>query len=218
VVVDLPHATQVKLLRVLEERKVLRVGGLTARNVDVRFIAATHRDVERDASGGRFRSDLYYRLNGITLTVPPLRERRADIAPLAQRFLVANSHALRRESVPRISPQVQQLLVDYAWPGNIRELRNVIERGVLLCDGDELLPSHLPQKMTDAAPPTTPTLEADPRARLLQQIEDVERSRVIDALERSGHNQTKAAELLGISRRTLVTRLGTYDLPRPRRR
>jgi two-component system response regulator AtoC len=216
---DLPPATQVKLLRVLEERKVLRVGGLSARSVDVRFIAATHRDVEQDANRGRFRSDLYYRLNGITLTVPPLRQRRADIVPLAERFLLATSHGLKRATPPAISAEARAVLVDYAWPGNIRELRNVIERGVLLCDGDELLPMHLPPKMISEPVPASPAaLETDPRARLLQQIEEVERTRLVEALRRCGGNQTQAAELLGISRRTLVTRLGEYDLPRPRRR
>jgi DNA-binding NtrC family response regulator len=221
---DLPASIQVKLLRVLEERKVLRVGGLSPRSVDVRFIAATHRDVERDSNAGRFRSDLYYRLNGITLTVPPLRERRADIVPIAERFILASSRALRRAVPPAISAAAHQLMMDYAWPGNIRELRNVIERGVLLCDGDELLPLHLPPKMQSApspapAPvPASEVLDVDPRARLMQQIAEVERTRLVEALRRCGGNQTQAAELLGISRRTLVTRLGTYDLPRPRRR
>jgi DNA-binding NtrC family response regulator len=214
---ELPLATQVKLLRVLEERKVLRVGGREARSVDVRFISATHRDVEHEAEQGRFRSDLYYRLNGITLSVPPLRERSADIAELARQFIAASSGGLQRRQPPRLSSAALEALLAYAWPGNIRELRNVIERAVLLCDGDEIGVAQLPSKMTSVAAKVE-SPEADPRARLLQQIEDVERARVKDALARCGGNQTQAAELLGISRRTLLTRLDQYDLPRPRKR
>jgi DNA-binding NtrC family response regulator len=213
---ELPPATQVKLLRVLEERKVMRVGGRVAHSVDVRFISATHRDVEREAESGAFRSDLYYRLNGITLHVPPLRERKADIARLAQEFIATGGRAMQRRP-PRLSSAALEVLLAYGWPGNIRELRNVIERAVLLCDQDEIRVADLPSKMASApAPKATP--ELDPRAQLLQQIEEVERARVKEALARCGGNQTQAAELLGISRRTLVTRLAQYDLPRPRKR
>jgi DNA-binding NtrC family response regulator len=221
---ELPPATQVKLLRVLEERKVLRVGGRSARSVDVRFVAATHRDVEREAERGGFRSDLYYRLNGITLHVPPLRARRGDVAQLAARFIAQSAGALKRPCTPALSSAALEVLQSYAWPGNIRELRNVIERGVLLCDGAEITPAHLPPKMCNAVtggearPNSVDPAAGDPRAQLLRQIEDVERARVVEALARCGGNQTQAAEQLGISRRTLVTRLQTYDLPRPRKR
>jgi DNA-binding NtrC family response regulator len=216
---ELPPATQVKLLRVLEERKVMRVGGRVAHSVDVRFISATHRDVEREAESGGFRSDLYYRLNGITLDVPPLRERKADIARLANEFIASNSRATQRKP-PRLSSGALDVLLAYAWPGNIRELRNVVERAVLLCDQDEIRVADLPSKMASAPPPASSASKADldPRAQLLQQIEEVERARVKEALARCGGNQTQAAELLGISRRTLVTRLSQYDLPRPRKR
>jgi DNA-binding NtrC family response regulator len=213
---ELPPATQVKLLRVLEERKVLRVGGRVARSVDVRFISATHRDVEREAEAGGFRSDLYYRLNGITLSVPPLRDRKADIARLAHEFMASSCRTSRR-APPRLSSAALEVLLAYAWPGNIRELRNVIERAVLLCEQDEIRVADLPSKMA-STPPAASKPELDPRAQLLQQIEEVERARVKDALARCGGNQTQAAELLGISRRTLVTRLAQYDLPRPRKR
>jgi DNA-binding NtrC family response regulator len=213
---ELPPATQVKLLRVLEERKVMRVGGRVAHGIDVRFISATHRDVEREAESGGFRSDLYYRLNGITLNVPPLRERKADIARLANEFISSNSRATQRKP-PRLSSAALEVLLAYAWPGNIRELRNVVERAVLLCDQDEIRVADLPSKMASAPPPASKP-DLDPRAQLLQQIEEVERARVKEALARCGGNQTQAAELLGISRRTLVTRLSQYDLPRPRKR
>jgi two-component system response regulator AtoC len=214
---ELPPATQVKLLRVLEERKVLRVGGRVARSVDVRFISATHRDVEREAESGSFRSDLYYRLNGIALQVPPLRERKTDIAQLAREFIAMTCRASQGRRSPQLSDAALEALLAYAWPGNIRELRNVIERAVLLCDQDEIRVADLPPKMASAPPPASKP-DVDPRAQLLQQIEEVERARVKDALARCGGNQTQAAELLGISRRTLVTRLAQYDLPRPRKR
>ena len=212
---ELSSATQVKLLRVLEDRKVMRVGGRSARAIDVRFVAATHRDVEREVERGNFRQDLYFRLNGVSLAVPPLRERPADVAPLAERFAVASCRAMRRPA-PRFSDEVLGALRAYRWPGNIRELRNVIERAVLLCDGAELLPAHLPPALTSDA--RAPTNDAGPRERLLIEMERLERQRTIDALASCAGNQTQAAELLGISRRTLVTRLSQYDLPRPRKR
>jgi two-component system response regulator AtoC len=217
---ELPPSVQVKLLRVLEERKVLRVGGRAARAIDIRLVSATNRDLEREVERGQFRSDLYYRLNGIAFTVPPLRERKGDIAPLVQGFIAGACRSLARSDTPRVSDAALRCLAEYAWPGNIRELRNVVERAVLLCDGPELSPAHLPGKLT--SPPLPPSsgaeAEPDPRARLLREIEEFDRERIIDALARCAGNQTQAAELLGISRRTLVTRLGLYDLPRPRRR
>jgi len=218
---ELPPSTQVKLLRVLENRKVQRVGATTARDVDVRFVSATNREVEDESGLGDFRQDLFFRLNGISLTVPPLRERALDLAPLAAHFIAGACLSVERNSVPRLSDDALAVLKRYAWPGNIRELRNVIERAVLLCDGDAIQPAHLPPKLTAMRGPsttTTTTTDLDPRARLLQQMEQIERDRVIEALTSCAGNQTQAAELLGISRRTLVTRLGQYELPRPRKR
>jgi DNA-binding NtrC family response regulator len=183
----------------------------------VRFVSATNRDIEAASEQGAFRQDLYFRLNGISLTVPPLRERPLDVAPLAERFIAASCRAIQRAETPRLSAEALALLQAYAWPGNIRELRNVLERAVLLCDGGALLPAHLPAKFVDARPAPSP-IGTDPRARLVQEMERIERERVIDALARCAGNQTQAAELLGISRRTLVTRLGAFDLPRPRKR
>ncbi|HET6337093.1 MAG TPA: sigma-54 dependent transcriptional regulator [Polyangiales bacterium] len=211
---ELPHATQVKLLRVLEERKVLRVGGRTARSLDIRLVAATHRDLEAAIDHGEFRADLYYRLNGIALNVPPLRERKADIEALARHFVARAARESRRENVPQLSEPVLRVLLAYHWPGNIRELRNVLERAVLLCDGDELTLAHLPPKL--AQPPAAGPEREDELAQLSRRMEEVERQRIIDALTRCGGNQTQAAELLGVSRRTLVTRLSQYNLPRPR--
>jgi two-component system response regulator AtoC len=210
----------VKLLRVLEERKVLRVGGRAARAIDIRLVSATNRDLEREVERGQFRADLYYRLNGIAFTVPPLRERTGDIAPLVQGFIAGACRSVARSDAPRVSDAVLRCLAEYAWPGNIRELRNVVERAVLLCDGSELSLAHLPGKLTSPPRPASSGAEAEPdaRARLLREIEEFDRERIVDALARCAGNQTQAAELLGVSRRTLVTRLGLYDLPRPRRR
>jgi DNA-binding NtrC family response regulator len=212
---ELPLSTQVKLLRVLEDKKVMRVGGRTTRAVDVRFVSATHRDIEHDVERGVFRQDLYFRLSGITVNVPPLRDRARDIPPLVDRFVAASCRSVHRSPAPRVSPEALAILLRYAWPGNIRELRNVVERAVLLCEGDQLLPTHLPQKLSSLPPLASQGV--DPRSRLLHEMEQVERQRVIDALAQCGGNQTQAAEVLGISRRTLVTRLGLLDLPRPRK-
>ncbi len=220
---DLPLGTQVKLLRVLEERKVMRVGGRSARSVDVRFVAATHRNIETESTNGTFRQDLYFRLSGVTLAVPALRDRRADIAPLVELFIAGSSKALGRTQRPRASAETLALLERYTWPGNIRELRNVIERAILLCDSPVLEPAHLPPKLVSEPLAQTTSQQTvvdprDPRARLLGQLEQVERQRVIDALSQCAGNQTQAAEMLGISRRTLVTRMAMYELPRPRKR
>ena len=219
---ELPTPTQVKLLRVLEERKVLPVGGRSARPLDVRFVAATHRDLEAQVATGSFRQDLFYRLNGITLQLPPLRARTADIAALAAYFAAESSRSLGRAHGPELSDAARAALGAYSWPGNIRELRNVMERAVLLCDDASITLQHLPAKL--AAPPRAlddagidPPALADPRAALLEQMERVERQRIIAALSACDGNQTLAAERLGISRRTLVTRLSQFDLPRPRK-
>jgi DNA-binding NtrC family response regulator len=226
---ELPSSMQVKLLRVLEERSVLPVGGRSPRSIDVRFLAATNRDPEVDAAEGRFRQDLLYRLNGFSLTIPPLRERHSEIAPLARAFAAGAARRVGRNAIPRPLPETIGLLERYPWPGNVRELRNVIERAVVLASGDELLPEHLPPKLVHSIegqatasrdvprqehpPPPAP----DSMERLKEQMRALERARILDALERCDNNQTKAAELLGLSRRTLVTRLGEYDLPRPRK-
>jgi DNA-binding NtrC family response regulator len=217
---ELPVSTQVKLLRVLQERKVMRVGGRTPKSIDVRFVSATNRDVEQDVEEGGFRQDLYFRLNGISLLIPPLRSRRADIVPLAEHFVAAACRAEGRGRTLRLSDEARQALEAYAWPGNVRELQSTAERAVLLCDGAELEPRHLARQGAreggSADPGKSPVRQK--RERLLEEIEALEKERVVEALARSGGNQTKAAELLGISRRTLVTRLGSYDLPRPRKK
>jgi two-component system response regulator AtoC len=247
---ELPMPVQVKLLRVLEERQVWRVGGIKPRPIDVRFVAATNRDLETAVVEHKFRQDLYFRLAGVTLHIPPLRERAEEIEPLAREFARQLSRNPRAHT---LSPEVISLLAGYSWPGNIRELRNAIERSVLLAGDGPVLPEHFAvEKMT--ATVSTPISDAPlPRAtpirpdrdsggaqgsqydtlppdesedteatdavslgeRLRRQVQEVERQHIIDALTRCGGNQTRAARELGISRRTLISRLEAYNIPRP---
>jgi DNA-binding NtrC family response regulator/pSer/pThr/pTyr-binding forkhead associated (FHA) protein len=253
---ELPLSTQVKLLRVIEERTVQRVGGLRPRRIDVRFIAATNRDLEAEIVRGVFRQDLFFRLNGATLVIPPLRERKSEVPELARAFLRQAAAQLGRATPPAISPEALAALGAYSWPGNIRELRNVIERAALICADGQILPRHLPlEKMrvtfattapveVEAAPraprafarPPTPTEIARPAAperprraetevtpvptvlrRGPQLTPDEERARIEEALAACGGNQTRAAQMLGIARRTLINRLEEFGLTRPRK-
>ncbi len=229
---ELPLATQGKLLRVIEERVVVRLGSTRPRPIDVRFVAATNRDVEAESHAGRFRSDLYFRLAGISLVIPPLRERPAELELLVERFAAAACRELDRTLPLGVSREALDVLRRYGWPGNVRELRNVIERAAVLCTGETILLEHLPPALLRR--PTLPPQSAAPSARdgegapprvspapgvgedLPDEIKSLERLRIVEALERCGGNQSKAAEELGISRRTLVARLSEFGLPRPR--
>jgi DNA-binding NtrC family response regulator len=212
------------LLRVIEQRQVLRVGGLTPRTIDVRFVSATNSDLEREVQRGNFREDLFYRLDGVTLHIPPLRERKSEILELARAFLEENARELGRTS-PRLSDRARDLLLGYSWPGNIRELKNVMERASLLAIDDEILPEHLPVEKLSTdwrAVPQQPEESAGPGQRLTEtdlerMMEDEERRKIMDALDKCGGNQTRAADLLGMSRRTLSKRLNKYGVPRPRK-
>ncbi len=209
---ELPLAIQVKLLRVIEERAVLRVGGLAPRAIDVRFIAATNRRLDDEIARGRFRQDLFFRLDGITLEIPPLRERTPEIAGLATSFIAATWTKLERpDPPPSLSACALARLEDHAWPGNIRELRNVIERAVLLCSGDAILPAHLgldarPRRLASGTRPTMRT-----------ELATLERQRILDMLDACAGNQTHAARQLGLSRAAFVRRLELYRIPRPRK-
>jgi transcriptional regulator with GAF, ATPase, and Fis domain len=229
---DLPPSIQVKLLRVLDEKKTLRVGGLSPRSIDVRFVAATNRDLEADIGAGRFRQDLYYRLAGVTLFIPPLRERASEIAGLAEEFAARMTRQLGRARPPALTPAATQALERYHWPGNIRELRNVVERAVLLCGEGPLDERHLPVEKLQAAlierpQPATPERQpaeefaASPHTvripKLTDEVRALEKQRILDALAECGGNQTKAAELLGVARGTLVKRLEEYGVARPRK-
>ncbi len=214
-------SVQPKLLRALEEKAVTRVGSLKARPLDIRFVAATNRDLEAEAKAGRFRSDLYYRLSGIALVVPPLRERRDEILPLAEAFLAASSAASGLKRPPRLTAAARELLLRYSWPGNVRELRNTAERAVLLSGGESIGVDDLPREKMEGAVSSPVRMDArrpaGESAGLRDQLSSLERDRIVDALERSGGNQTEAALLLGISRRGLCNKIVAFGLPRPRK-
>jgi two-component system response regulator AtoC len=214
---ELPPAIQVKLLRVLEERRVTRVGALKPRDIDVRVVAATHRDLHAEMEAARFREDLYFRLAGITLEIPPLRERGGDVAALAAHFLGEGARRAGRSSPPPLSPAALALLRQHDWPGNLRELRNAMERAVLLA-GEVVDVEHLPLDKLEASRwrQTAPPASAEDLAELPAD-ERAARERIVQALERCAGNQTRAAELLGVSRQTLNKWLARHRLPRPRK-
>ena len=239
---ELPLALQAKLLRVLETKQVTRVGSLKARAIDVRFLAATNRNLEVEVPAGRFRPDLYFRLNAITLQIPPLRMRRTEILPLALMFLERFSKQLDQTTPPRLSSEARTLLEAYVWPGNIRELRNVMERAALLCTGDEITADHLPLETMTAASslvaelqvpapwqgkgsvPHSPAVSGAPRPPVPLSVpaapapgEDPERDRILRVLAECGGNQSRAARELGIARSTLVLKLDSYQIVRPRK-
>jgi two-component system NtrC family response regulator len=201
---DISASTQVKLLRLLQERAFTRVGGTKLISCDVRIIAATNRNLKAAIAEGKFRDDLFYRLNVFPVRVPALRERREDIPALA-------IHFARRAAIDlgvgsrTISPEAMALLTTYDWPGNIRELANVIERTVLLSDGPELLSTHLPPEIICGAPESAPSPQTLPGS---------ERAMIVKALQESGWNQSQAARSLGISRDNLRYRVKKYDIRR----
>ena len=238
---EMTAATQAKLLRALESRQVMRVGGTKPRPLDVRFVSATNRNLVDEVARGQFRRDLYFRLNTVTLDVPPLRERVVEIAPLAQRFVSAACTAAGRKVAPRLTDAAIQELECYPWPGNVRELRNVIERAVLLC-GQEIGPQHLalkealrlsesllPPSANDASSDASLPEKAPTKAKhrdaamsshtnLRVERASLERQRILEALDLFAGNQTRAAQHLGISRRTLLKRLDEYGWSRPRKK
>jgi two-component system, NtrC family, response regulator AtoC len=214
---DLPGPLQAKLLLVIESKAVLRVGALRPRTVDVRFLSATNRDLAVDVAAGRFRKDLYYRLNTVIVTVPPLRERQVEIEPLARLFL-ADACARFDRAGMSFSPGALDSLTSYAWPGNVRELKNVVERAVLLTPELSIEPEHLALGVEAAAPSAAPRAIARTDAPGNPPLDDVEaeRFRIASALAECAGNQSRAAKVLGIARRTLVRRIADLGLPRPR--
>jgi DNA-binding NtrC family response regulator len=274
---ELSLSIQAKLLRVIDSREFLRVGALKSRSIDVRFISATNRDLESEVLRNTFRRDLFFRLNGISLTIPPLRERVEEIPAFASKFLTDACRESGRRPEPRISSRAMALLKGYSWPGNVRELRNVIERAVLFCTGFEIGPEHLPlEKMrppiTEAVayesqgpfvigsmgPPlaepnskTLPPWPVDAHAPAMPRVApsgveskappprpgaaapgiaeppfessnspskaDQEKRRIIEALAACAGNQSRAAKLLEMPRRTFVSKLEAYGIPRPQK-
>lgn len=206
---ELSPAAQAALLRALETRKITRVGGNREIDIDARFVAATHRDLDAMASSGEFRLDLLHRLNAVTVSLPPLRERREDIPPLV-RFFLEQAKREWRSSVSHVDPAALALLEAHSWPGNLRELRNVVSRAVALVEGDTITVQELPENVRQDRPTTaTRATERPPSAGLdlRAHLRDVERDLIFGALERSGGNQRKAAEQLGMPLRTFERRL-----------
>jgi len=197
-------AVQAKLLRVLETRETQRIGALRPSVVDVRFIAATNRMPAEQIQNGTLRADLYYRLAGFTITIPPLRDRRAEIAGLAGELIARHAKKLRADAIVR--------LMRHDWPGNVRELRNVVDRAVVLGEGAEIGSADIDEALRQEL--TTPRAVATP----VETPADPERARILAALEACGGNQSAAAEKLGISRRTLVSRLQAWGMTRRIRR
>lgn len=220
---DLPLALQTKLLRVIEERTLRHVGGTTTTPVDVRFMAATNRDLKDAVAKGEFREDLYFRLNVVTLTMPPLREHPEDIIPLAEQFVLRSALALKKP-VRTLDESARQLLERYRFPGNVRELSNLIERAVIFCGGYALEADHFPSDIKATRPVTEPLRAAAPIADAQRfdpmmvhlsfrlgdrSLADVEDDLIQQALERTGGNKTEAAKYLGINRWKLDRRRKT---------
>jgi two-component system response regulator HydG len=200
-------ATQVKLLRALQHREVIPVGASEAVAVDTRVIAATNRELDEEIRAGRFRSDLFYRLNVIAIHLPPLRQRPDDIPILAESFLTRSAET-RGEQPKRLHPDAVSAMQDYAWPGNVRELENAIERAIILTNGPEIMASALPKAITEQ--PTTPLVS--PRTPPNPTLEAVERAYIMWVLTNEHGNKSRTAEVLGIDPSTLYRKLGRYGL------
>jgi DNA-binding NtrC family response regulator/pSer/pThr/pTyr-binding forkhead associated (FHA) protein len=215
---EIPITLQPKLLRVLEERKLTRLGGTAEVKVDVRLVCATNRDLEQDVQRARFREDLFFRVSAFTLLVPPLRDRKSEVRPLAERFALKYARELK-QSPSGFSPEAMSLLEAYPWPGNIRELRNAIERAVVLAPSGTIEAEHLPPRVREgarAARSGAPIVVGE-GVDVREQIAEVERAAIVTAMEECGGNQTRAAQKLGLSRRALIYKLEKYGLKPPPR-
>ncbi len=208
---DLSPSLQAKLLRVLQLGEFIPVGSTKSRQVDVRFVAATNKNLQEEVAAGNFREDLYYRLNVITLELPPLRERIEDVEPLALHFLARIARKSRR-LVTSITPAALAAMQSYHWPGNVRELENVIERGVILCRGESLGLDLLPFHGRHDTPPPPVTTSQPPL-----NLREAERQQVVRALEHTEWNKSQSAQLLGVTRKTLDRKIREFDLVPPSR-
>ena len=208
---ELDIALQAKILRALQEREIRRVGGTKEINVDVRVVAATNRDLLKMSQEGRFREDLYYRLNVLSIELPALRERRTDIPVLIEYFLAKHTKGTNRNIT--IAKDARKLLENYSYPGNVRQLESAIERAILLCENDTITTEDVPPEMTQASKPvsTDELFQLPPEG---VNFEDVERSLIMQAMERTDNNITKSAKLLGLTFRTLQYRLEKFGIKR----
>ncbi len=201
---DVSPAVQAKLLRVIQERDFIPVGATRPKNVDIRIVAATNKDLEEEVRSGRFREDLYYRLNVITINLPPLRERGEDIEPLVAHFLRKYARRMNKEVIG-ITDEALRVLVGYHWPGNVRELENVMERAVILARGERITADLLPVK-------PVPREAAIPQVHPPVSLEELERLHIQQVLQQTGFHKSRSAELLGISRKTLDRKIAEYGL------
>jgi len=215
---DLGTGVQAKILRVLQEREVRRVGGNESFKVDVRLLAATNHNLAEEVAEERFREDLYYRVNVVTITLPPLRDRRSDIPLLANHTLARFSH-LAEGRVREISREAMERLIDYSWPGNVRQLESAIERAILLCEGDAITPRDLPQEVL--ARKTAGRIERSRGGDRFEippegiNFEHLERDLILQAMEKADWVIAKAAKMLGMSYRTLQYRLDKFGIKKP---
>ena len=207
---ELPVNLQVKLLRVLQEEHIRRVGDSKDLKVDVRIIAATHRDLTADVKAGRFREDLFYRINVLAIHIPPLRNRREDVALLIDHFLSRNNARLGT-NIRGLSPESRKLLLEYAWPGNVRELENTIERAMVLAETDVLQSSDLPERIREALDPVQVHL-ASGELSIKKTTAAIEQILIRRALQKTKGNRTRAADLLEISHRALLYKIKDYKI------
>ena len=201
---EMPHELQAKFLRVLEDHKIRRLGGRSEVEVDVRVICATNRDLKEEIRRGRFREDLYFRLHVFTIALPTLKERREDI-PLLTHHFIEKFNAETGKRVQGLSPDAMAVLQGYAWPGNIRELRNTVERAMILVEGDTISEDQLPPDMAGTGPEA-----AALRVPLGLALDQVEKDYILASLQRNGGNKARTAELLSISEKTLYNKLNRY--------
>ena len=205
---DMDMPLQSKLLRVLQEKEIERVGGTRTIKVDLRVIAASNKNLRKEVAEEKFREDLFYRLNVFPIVIPPLRERIDDIIPLAKHFIAFFAKDMNKQA-PVLSTGVERMLTDYDWKGNIRELKNVIERAIIMCEGESLRPDHF--NITE-----THTEKAAPNASLRAvsgiAVRSAEKAKIEDALRTTGGNKSRAAEILQVSYKTLLTKIKDYEI------
>jgi two-component system response regulator AtoC len=206
---ELSYPLQVKLLRVIQEREITPLGGSTSVKIDVRLIAATSRDLEREVERGRFREDLYYRINVVRIHLPPLRERKGDIPLLAGYFISLFNHKLGK-NIEGLSSEAVPLLMEHPWPGNVRELENIMEKAVLLAPGKWITPADL-----GLGPPRGPKMQGNQDLSIKKASRELEKALITEALQRTKGNKSQAARLLEISRPMLLIKMREYGIQTP---
>jgi two-component system, NtrC family, response regulator PilR len=216
-IADLPLGLQAKILRVLQEREIRRVGGNESFHVDVRLVAATNKNLAEEVAEERFREDLYYRVNVVTISLPPLRDRRGDIPLLANHALTKFAHLAEGRAI-EITREAMEVMIDYSWPGNVRQLESAIERAILLCEGDKVMPRDLPQEVLSRKTTAKPgDRQRGDKFEIPAEginFEHFERDLILQAMEKTDWVIAKAAKMLGMSYRTLQYRLDKFDLKR----